>query len=135
MMAFMNKPRVLVVDDYAGARYRRMRVLTDAGQYEVVEESLGRSAVTRATEGDIDLVLLDLFLPDISGLEVCGHLKRDAKTSGIPIVLVSAVKEEDEAHELARTHGASAFVADSADGEALLAAVGGALANLPSVPS
>ena len=129
----MKKPRVLVVDDYAGARYRRMRILTDGGRYEVIEEGLGRSAVARAAEGDIDLVLLDLFLPDISGLDVCGELKRDPRTTGIPIVLVSAVREAHDADEIARTYGASAFVPDAADGDALLAAVGAALPGTPPV--
>ncbi|HVL66477.1 MAG TPA: response regulator [Vicinamibacterales bacterium] len=123
----MPKPRVLIVDDYPGARYRRMRMLTEAGRYEVVEEILGRDAVRRAAQGDIDLVLVDLHLPDITGLEVCDALKGNAATAGIPVVLMSAVAEQQEAAELASRHGAAAFVADAADSATLLAAVEAAL--------
>ena len=124
----MGKARVLIVDDYPGARYRRMRILTEGGQYEIVEEVMGRDAIRRAAKGDIDLVMVDLHLPDITGLDVCDALGRDPNTAGIPVLLVSAVAEQQEAAELARKHGARGFVSDAADAPALLAAVGDALA-------
>ena len=127
-MTSMTKARVLIVDDYPGARYRRMRILTDGGHYEIVEEMLGREAIRRAGKGDIDLVMVDLHLPDITGLDVCDALKADPRTARIPVLLVSAVAEQQEAAELARRHGASGFVADTAEGPVLLAAVEEALA-------
>lgn len=128
----MSKPRVLIVDDYPGARYRRMRMLTDGGRYEVVEETMGRDAIRRASDGDIDLVLVDLHLPDITGLDVCDALKKNPQTARIPILLMSAVAESEEAAELARQHGAAGFVPDAADTEQFLAAVGDIFANGPA---
>lgn len=123
----LPKPRVLIVDDYPGARYRRMRILLDDGAYEVAEESLGRDAVRRTAGERFDLVVLDLHLPDISGLDVCRDLKADARTASVPVLMVSAVSEADQAERLAREAGAKAFVSDGADTDTFLAAVRQAL--------
>lgn len=106
-------------------------MLTDGSRYEVVEETMGRAAIQRAGEGDIDLVLVDLHLPDITGLDVCDALKANPQTARIPILLMSAVTELEEAGELARQHGASGFVPDAADAEEFLAAVAGVVASGP----
>lgn len=124
----MSKTRVLVVDDYPGARYRRMRLLLDDGRYEVMEEALGREAVRRTREEQPDLVLLDLHLPDISGVDVCRAIKADPLTADIPVVLISAVSEREEAMDLARRCGAVSFVPDAADAHAFLAAIESACA-------
>ena len=123
----MAKPRILVVDDYPGARYRRMRILLDDGGFEVTEEVLGREAVRRAAVEPIDLVLLDLHLPDISGLDVCDAIKKDPRTANTPVLLISAITEVDEASRLARQHGAAGFVSDSAEAATLVASIRSAL--------
>lgn len=100
-----------------------MRILLDDGAFDVAEESLGRDAVRRTAGERFDLVVLDLHLPDISGLDACRGIKADARSAGIPVLMVSAVSETDEAVRLAREAGAAAFVSDGADTEAFLAAV------------
>lgn len=127
----MRKHRVLVVDDYPGARYRRMRVLLEDGGFEVAEEVLGRAAVKRAVDdagaeagtGAFDLFLVDLHLQDISGLEVCRALKSHPRTADTPVLIISAVAEEEEATRLAAAHGAAGFVPDSADAATLVSSV------------
>jgi adenylate cyclase len=123
----MAKARILVVDDYPGARYRRMRILLDDGGFEVTEEMLGREAVRRAALEPIDLVLLDLHLPDISGLDVCAALKKDPRTKDKPVLLISAISEVEEASRLAEQYGAAGFVPDSADAATLVASIRAAL--------
>jgi CheY-like chemotaxis protein len=118
-----KKWRVLVVDDYPGARYRRMRLLLDDGSFEVAEESLGREAVSRLGRERFDLLVVDLHLPDVSGLDVCQRLKADPSTAGLPILAVSAVADRSEAERIALDAGASAFITDEADGPAFIAAV------------
>ena len=123
----LTRSRVLVVDDYPGARYRRMRILMDDGGYDVAEESLGRDALRRAASERFDLVVCDLHLPDISGLDVCRGIKQAPATARLPVLMVSAVTETDKAEKLAKDAGANAFVQDSEDAAAFLAAVRQAL--------
>ena len=113
---------MLIVDDYPGARYRRMRLLLDDGGFEVAEEMLGREAIRRVQHEHFDLAVVDLHLPDISGLDVCRGI-RGSDRAAMPILMVSAVSETEEAERLARDAGATAFVADAADGAAFVQAV------------
>jgi len=115
--------RVLVVDDYPGARYRRMRLLLDAGGFDVAEESMGRDALRRVAAERFDLVVIDLHLPDVSGLDVCRAVKADPRTAAIPILTVSAVSDAADGERTSRDAGASAFLADEADGETFVATV------------
>jgi putative two-component system response regulator len=123
----LAKARVLIVDDYAGARYRRMRLLLDDGGFDVAEESMGRDALQRIARDPFDVVVLDLHLPDISGLDVCRGIRSDPRNGGTPILMISAVSESDTAEQLAKDAGATAFVADGTDGDAFVSAVRQAL--------
>lgn len=134
MIAAVQKARVLVVDDYPGARYRRMRILLDDGHYEVAEEILGRDAVRRAADERIDLVLADLHLPDISGIEVCQAIRANPRTATLPVLIISADAEREEAARLAREAGANAFLPDTLEQSALLDELRRALAARPAQP-
>jgi CheY-like chemotaxis protein len=125
----MQKPRVLVVDDYPGARYRRMRILMEDGGFEVVEEFLGRAAVKRAVTDNVHVVLVDLHLPDITGLEVCRAIRQNPTTAALPVLIISAVSEEEEATKLAKDSGANGFLPDTVAPAALVAAIRKALAG------
>ncbi len=121
--------RVLVVDDYPGARYRRRRLLLDAGGFDVAEEMLGREALKRLAAEHFDLLIVDLHLPDVSGLDVCRALKATGSAAPLAILAVSAVTDSVEATRAAAAAGASAYVADDVDAAAFLAAVHGALGD------
>lgn len=118
---------MLIVDDYPGARYRRMRLLLDDGGFDVAEESLGREAVRRIAEERFDLAVVDLHLPDISGLDVVRGIRADPRRGHIAILTISAVAEGDEAERLSKDAGATAFVADAADAASFVSAVRQAL--------
>lgn len=62
--------------------------------YEVLCVTTGEEAIKHARSEVPDMVLLDLMLPGVDGLEVCRVLKRDSKTSHIPIVMLTAKSEE-----------------------------------------
>ncbi|MFL6715261.1 MAG: response regulator [Burkholderiaceae bacterium] len=85
----MHEPLVLNVDDNDGARYAKTRILTRAG-LAVIEAASGGEALQMANERHPDLVLLDMKLPDIHGMEVCRMLKQDAATSSILVLQTSA---------------------------------------------
>lgn len=85
----MHEPLVLNVDDNDGARYAKTRILTRAG-LTVIEAASGSEALQMANEHHPDLVLLDMKLPDIHGMEVCRMLKQDAATGSILVLQTSA---------------------------------------------
>ena len=113
-------PLVLNVDDDEAARYVKTRILRRAG-FEVVEVGDGESALRVAPERMPDVVLLDVRLPDISGIEVCRRLKADPVTQELLVLQTSAalVSTEDRArglrggadHYLAQPFGADELVA------------------------
>ncbi len=80
---------ILNVDDNDGARYAKSRVLKRAG-FTVIEAPNGAAALARARADRPDLVLLDVKLPDINGMEVCRQLKADLDTRAILVLQTSA---------------------------------------------
>ncbi|BFG72123.1 hypothetical protein PTKU46_01560 [Paraburkholderia terrae] len=82
-------PLILNVDDNDGARYAKTRVLVHAG-FEVIEAATGQGALDQVRAHNPALVLLDVKLPDISGIEVCSILKRDPRTRSTLILQTSA---------------------------------------------
>ncbi len=84
---------VLLVEDEQDIRELVRYNLTRQG-FHVSCAATGEDGLEQARRDTPDLVLLDLMLPGLDGLEVCRQLKRQAKTSGIPIVMVSAKGEE-----------------------------------------
>jgi CheY-like chemotaxis protein len=115
---------VLVADDTEAKRYILSSWLRRAG-HTVIEASTGLGALERVAEAD--LVVLDVRLPDLSGIEVCERIKADPRTSVIPVVQVSAtaIAVADRAHGL--QHGADAYLAEPIEPEELLATVTAAL--------
>ncbi len=88
--------RVLVVDDQPV----NVRILAAAlrGQCEVVSAGDGATALATAAADDVDLILLDVVLPDIDGFDVCRRLKADERTRRIPVIFVTSLEEvHDEA--------------------------------------
>ena len=92
---------ILNVDDNTANRYVKSRVLRAAG-FTVVEAGTGNDALRLADERNPDLVLLDVRLPDISGIEVCRRLRAEQRTHRIPIIQISAthLTAQDEAQAL-----------------------------------
>jgi DNA-binding response OmpR family regulator len=87
----MSHPEQLIlnVDDTDAARYARTRILTKAG-LRVVEAASGTEAMALARELKPALILLDVKLPDIHGMEVCARLKADPATAFILVLQTSA---------------------------------------------
>jgi two-component system, OmpR family, phosphate regulon response regulator PhoB len=85
--------RILVIEDELDIQKVLAFNLRQVG-HEVVAVTAGREGLTLASERPPDLVLLDLMLPDVSGTEVCRSLKRDPKTTKVPVVMLTAKGEE-----------------------------------------
>ena len=84
--------RILVVEDNA-ATARTLCVFLEAQRYSVRAVPGGRDAIATFREDDVDLVLLDLMLPDIDGLAVCRHIRA---ISRVPIVMLTARTADDD---------------------------------------
>ncbi|MBZ5546371.1 MAG: response regulator [Acidobacteriia bacterium] len=82
--------RILLVEDSRALRLENERVLIKVG-YEVICAEDGESALQLARERQPDLILLDLLLPKMSGLEVLEYLKSNPGTAHIPVVVLSAL--------------------------------------------
>jgi len=85
----MSGPTVLVVDDDP-VIVKLLQVNFEMEGYEVITASDGEEGLQRARESMPDVMLLDVMMPKINGLQVASTLKGDATTAGIPIVLLSA---------------------------------------------
>lgn len=84
--------RILVVDDVpANVRLLEVRLLAE--YFEVLTASNGREALEICESGRVDVVLLDVMMPDMDGFETCRRLKADPATAHIPVVMVTALDQ------------------------------------------
>jgi len=89
----MPKEKILVVDDEEDIRELVKYNLAREG-YKIICASSGEKALKKARAKLLDLIVLDLMLPGIDGLEVTKILKNDPKTQHIPIIMLTAKEEE-----------------------------------------
>lgn len=87
------KQKVLVIDDEPDAVELVAFNLKEAG-FEVVTAGDGAEALKKARANLPDLILLDVMLPEVDGLEVCKILRRDPATAGIPVIMLTAKAAE-----------------------------------------
>ncbi|AZR74449.1 DNA-binding response regulator [Anoxybacter fermentans] len=89
----MNKGRVLVVDDEDAIRELIVFNLKQQG-FEAIEAADGLEAIRKVEEERPDLVILDLMLPKMDGLEVCQKIRHSRELAKIPIIMLTARGEE-----------------------------------------
>lgn len=117
-----HRPLVLVVDDNEGARYIKGRILRQA-DYAVLEAATGESALSLVRRYAPDLVLLDLKLPDIDGLEVCRIIKDDPQSCRT-LILHTSDSGTDPRHRVqALDHGADSYLVEPVEPEELVSSV------------
>jgi two-component system alkaline phosphatase synthesis response regulator PhoP len=83
------REKILIVDDEMATLMPLKRAL-ESEDYAVIEAYDGHEAIKKAKEMIPDLIILDLMLPGMDGNEVCQHLKTDAYTENIPIIMLTA---------------------------------------------
>lgn len=99
--------RILIVDDNLDAARALMRLVQRTG-HDAECAADGVTALTAVRTHPPDLVILDVMMPGMDGLEVLDRIKGNDETAGVPIVMFSAVRDE-KAIELARRRGAADF--------------------------
>ena len=93
--------KILLADDSVTAQNMGRKILADAG-YEVVTVNNGSAALKRIVEFKPDLIVLDVYMPGYSGLEVCQRLKDADETAHIPVLLTVGKLEPFKAEEARR---------------------------------
>jgi PAS domain S-box-containing protein len=112
--------RILAVDDNPAALYATTRVLKSAG-YEVVQATTGSAALDAAAR--VDLVVLDINLPDIDGFEVCRRLRARPETAQLPVLHLSATFTHSADFELGLQAGADSYLTRPVEAPVLVATV------------
>ncbi len=113
---------VLLVDDSAPKRYLLKSWLTRAG-FAVTEAESGHDAIDRIQRQRFDMVVLDVKLPDMSGLDVCRRIKSDPHTAGVPVIHVSAHAVDAPDRTLGLVGGADGYLVEPIDPQELVATV------------
>ncbi len=93
--------KILLADDSVTAQNMGRKILVDAG-YDVLTVNNGSAALKRITESKPDLIVLDVYMPGYSGLEVCQRLKESGETSHIPVLLTVGKLEPFKPEEARR---------------------------------
>lgn len=117
----MTPERILVVDD-APENIRLLGALLTGAGYTVTVARSGEQALERIARDRPNLVLLDVVMPGLSGYEVCRRLREDAATRLLPVVMVTALKPQEERVRGIEA-GADDFLAKPVDQAELLARV------------
>src|ERR1044071_6178413 len=90
-----TRGRVLVVDDTAAIRELERAILERAG-YDVVTAADGKEALVRIAQRPPDIVLTDVEMPDLDGLQLVQAIRATPRIAGIPVVLVTTLASDDD---------------------------------------
>jgi PAS domain S-box-containing protein len=115
-----SKIKILNVDDFEAGLYAKSRVLRLAG-FDVYEAMTGEDALRLTHEVKPQLVLLDVHLPDVSGIEICRRIKTDPSINSILVIQTSATFTEVRDRVRGLEGGADAYLTEPIEAEELIA--------------
>jgi two-component system, sensor histidine kinase len=115
-----NEGLVLVVDDNDATRFAKSEVVRRAG-FTVIEAETGRRALELAHQHPVDVVLLDVNLPDVSGIDVCARLKAADDLAAVQVLQISATAVTDEDRVRGLSGGADAYLVEPGSPDVMLA--------------
>ena len=102
-----DQPILLIVEDNSDVRNFIKRSFSK--KYQIITAKNGKSGIKKAITFIPDIIISDIMMPKVTGLELCKHLKQDERTSHVPIILLTAkVEKEDQYKGL--TIGADAYI-------------------------
>ena len=91
-----EKIRVLIIDDEVDFCYFVQKNLTRDGRFNILVATNGKDGIELAENEIPDIILLDLFMPDMPGEDVAAALQENITTAGIPILFVTALATNDD---------------------------------------
>ena len=116
----MQKKTILIVDDTETNIDILIELLDD--KYDILVALNGENTLELVERENIDLILLDIIMPNMNGYEVCSHLKSNVKTKDIPVIFITAKTDEDSI-EKAYMVGGSDYVSKPFKPRELLARI------------
>ena len=115
-----ESPVILIVEDNPDLRdYISQNLL---GDYQILQAENGKEGLLKAIENIPDLVISDLMMPEMDGMEMCSRLKSDHRTNHIPLIMLTAKADRDSKLESLET-GVDDFILKPFDAEELLVRV------------
>ena len=116
-----NKPKILCVDDDP-AILKTLEMLLVPNGYEVIKASSGEEAIKKLLEERVDLVIMDVKMPGMDGLETCRLIKEDDQYQHLPVVLITGLTAKEERVKGIEA-GAEDFISKPFDAAEILARV------------
>jgi DNA-binding response OmpR family regulator len=126
-MTAETRYNVLVVDDEENM-LKMLEVLLRGTHFDAIMVTSGEDALAEAQHNDVDVVLLDIMMPDMSGITVCGHLRANPRLSNVPIVMLTALDDYATRRE-AMQAGATDLMTKPISKQELIAKLEGVLAE------
>lgn len=117
----MAKKKILIVEDEPDL-VEALSVRLEANDYQVIRAYDGREGLEIARKEALDLILLDIMLPEIDGYKICCLLKNDAKYSKIPIIMLTALAQKSD-KKTGEGAGADAYIIKPFDCQVLLSKI------------
>ncbi len=114
--------RILIVDDEESIRLLLRRILESIPALEITLADGCEEALQRAAERTYDLILLDLLMPGVGGIEVLGRIRDSSPNRETPVIVVSVMSDQ-ATRIVCKSLGASDYVVKPIDRNAVLAAV------------
>lgn len=121
-----KKEKILIIEDEESMREVIKTRLEQEG-YQVETASHGKGGLEKAKTSQPDLILLDLLLPKIGGLQVLEKLKEDASTNQIPVVIYSQLSDQDKIDKGMKLGAAGYFVKAESDLDGVIQSIKGYL--------
>ena len=90
-----TRVKILAVDDEKST-IDALRISLESENYEVLEAYTGDGAIKKAGSVPLDLILLDIMLPDITGYEICNRLKKNPNTRSVPIIMLTGMSSASD---------------------------------------
>jgi DNA-binding response OmpR family regulator len=117
-----GKAKILIVDDEPDIRKILTKRLENAG-YDVVEAENGKEGIALATKEAPDLILMDIMMPVMNGVEATRHIRAQLITAAIPVIMLTAKKDKQSELEGIDV-GADDYITKPFDHDKLLARIG-----------
>lgn len=117
--------RVLVVDDDVRSR-KTLAIMLKARGFDVTEAQSGEELLKCVIEDNPDIILMDVMMPGMSGVEACARIKENPKTAAIPVLLITAVIDREKRLK-GLSAGARDFIAKPVESDELVLRVGNAV--------
>ena len=86
-----KQSKILIIDDQP-SEVKMVKMALEKANYEVMYAYNGKEGIEKANQEKPDLIILDIMMPEKDGFIACGELKKDSKTSSIPIIVLTSIE-------------------------------------------